>query len=68
MLEAADQMRQLHFFDESLVDTMMEGIDKTTMGSLATGDYINKLIGAVIVALVAAAVYKRTKMPTDIIN
>ncbi|MEO8148688.1 MAG: DUF4199 domain-containing protein [Bacteroidia bacterium] len=68
VMQQTESVRQLQLFDEKVIDTMIEGIEKTTMGSWASGDYMNKVLGAALVSLIAAAVYKKTKMPTDVIN
>lgn len=61
MLNETENMRNLKFFNEALVDSIVDGIEKTTLGSAITGDYFNKTLGAALVSLVAAAIYKRNK-------
>ncbi len=61
MLNETENMRNIKFFNEALVDSIVDGIEKTTLGSAIMGDYFNKTLGAALVSLIAASVYKRNK-------
>ena len=61
MLNETENMRTINLFNEKLIDDIAEGIEKTTLGSAITGDYFNKTLGAALVSLIAASIYKRKK-------
>lgn len=64
--QQTEEIQKYFLFNENFIDKMLDGIEKTTLGSLLSGDYINKIIGGAIVSLIAAGVYKKNKLPTDI--
>lgn len=59
VLEYADQISGV--FGDELYEKMMVEIEKTTLSSLAFGDFIYKIIGGVIVSLILAATLKKNK-------
>jgi putative flippase GtrA len=60
--ELAEQAEQISdVFGEELTEKMMLEIKKTTLMSLAFGDFIYKIIGGVIVSLILAATLKKNK-------
>ncbi len=65
MLREAEQLRGISFFSENFVNTIVKGIEETTLASLISNDYTNKLFGGAFISLIVAAVYKKEKMPDD---
>lgn len=63
----ADTMKQIEMLtkvmgeDSKMVDTAIDAIEKTTIGSLAMGEYWNKIIWGLILGLIISAILKKEK-------
>jgi len=59
VLEYTVEMKDL--FGAEIYDKMLKEIEKTTLSSLAFGDFIYKIIGGVIVSLILSTTLKKNK-------
>ena len=59
--DLGDQLEKTKaLINDNLYEKALEGLNQTTMYSIAFGDFFTKCIGGFIVSLVTAAVYKKT--------
>lgn len=60
-LAQVDKLSQVMGEDSKLVDTAISQMDKMTIGSLAMGEYWNKILWGLILGLIISAIVKKEK-------